>query len=255
MSKETTRTLFLCSLLLLVANWGLGFLDYFLSGTTYYVIKTGLLALIVFLAIHRPLRIKVPLQPKVGLLEQLRVNWLSLVYLFLISIPLLLLGLTKNQHYLPTALTVALGAGFIEEYLCRGILLQVALKDGIHSYKQVLQAVFVSSLIFGLAHLVNLRVQDLDVTLYQVYYATAMGVYFAAVVLRTGSLWWTIFIHFMIDLGTILATAGVESTSKPNGIAIGIWLVVMLIGLILIRPKQVQRLMATQTLANSEKIN
>ncbi|MER0123798.1 hypothetical protein ABQH43_08800 [Streptococcus sp. ZJ100] len=59
----------------------------------------------------------------------------------------------------------------------------------------------------------------------------------------------------MIDLGTILATAGFKSTSKPNGIAIGIWLVVMLIGLILIRPKQVQRLMATQTLANSEKIN
>ncbi|SUN08242.1 transposase [Streptococcus acidominimus] len=44
----------------------------------------------------------------------------------------------------------------------------------------------------------NLQTQALDVTLFQVYYAMAMGIYFAAVVIRTRSLWWAIFIHFIV---------------------------------------------------------
>ncbi|MGT2965515.1 CPBP family intramembrane glutamic endopeptidase, partial [Streptococcus acidominimus] len=74
----------------------------------------------------------------------------------------------------------------------------MALKDGLGSYKNVLQAVLISSLAFGLAHLGNLQTQALDVTLFQVYYAMAMGIYFAAVVIRTRSLWWAIFIHFIV---------------------------------------------------------
>ncbi|WP_242236797.1 CPBP family intramembrane glutamic endopeptidase [Streptococcus acidominimus] len=119
----------------------------------------------------------------------------------------------------------------------------MALKDGLGSYKNVLQAVLISSLAFGLAHLGNLQTQALDVTLFQVYYAMAMGIYFAAVVIRTRSLWWAIFIHFMIDFASILATTGVSSISKPTLIPILVWLFVMLVGFILIRPKQIQRMM------------
>ncbi|WP_172459326.1 hypothetical protein [Streptococcus acidominimus] len=47
----------------------------------------------------------------------------------------------------------------------------------------------------------------------------------------------------MIDFASILATAGVSSTSKPTLIPILVWLFVMLVGFILIRPKQIQRMM------------
>lgn len=243
MPRKALSQICLYSLLLLVANWGLNVLSYFLTGTTYYVIKTGLLALIFYLAGHRFLALKMPLKARFSLGEQLRVNWLNLIYLLFICIPLLIFGFMEHLDYLPIALVTALGAGFVEEYICRGILLQIAFKDGLHSYKNVLQAALISSLVFGLAHLGNLRTQALDVTLFQVYYAMAIGLYFAAVVIRTRSLWWTIFIHFMIDFASMLATAGVDSTSKPTLIPILIWLSVIIIALILIRPKQIQRLM------------
>ncbi|MGT2965571.1 hypothetical protein [Streptococcus acidominimus] len=49
--------------------------------------------------------------------------------------------------------------------------------------------------------------------------------------------------NYMIDFASILATAGVSSTSKPTLIPILVWLFVMLVGFILIRPKQIQRMM------------
>ncbi|MGT2950904.1 hypothetical protein BU202_06375 [Streptococcus cuniculi] len=246
MTKTSSQQLCLYGLLLLGANWGLGFLSYFFTGTTYYVIKTGLLACIFYLVGHHFLHLTMPLKARIGVGEQLRVNWINFVYLFLVCIPLLVFGLVEHLNYLPVALITALGAGFVEEYICRGILLQIAFKDGLHSYKNVLQAVLLSSLVFGLAHLGNLRTQPLDVTLFQVYYAMAMGIYFSAVVIRTRSLWWTIFIHFMIDFAAILATAGTDSTSKPRLVPFLIWLFVTVIAFILIRPKQIQRLIDKQ---------
>ena len=66
--------------------------------------------------------------------------------------------------------------------------------------KQILGAVLLSALFFGLAHLGNLTHQPLDATLFQVYYASAIGIFFAAIYLRTGSLWWTIILHFWLTL-------------------------------------------------------
>lgn len=246
MTKETRAQICWYGLLLFVANWALGFLSHFLPDMIYYILKTALLALLFYGLAHRYLHLSIPLKPQVGILEQIRVNCLSLVYLILISPFLLLQGFSENLSALPKALILALGAGFLEEYICRGILLQIAFKDGITSYKQVLEAVLLSSLIFGLAHLGNLRSQSLDVTLFQVYYATAIGIYFSSVVIRTRSLWWTIFIHFMIDFGSVLSTASTKATSHPKLVTILVWLAVSGVALFLIRPQQVQRIVSQE---------
>ncbi|MGT2965514.1 hypothetical protein [Streptococcus acidominimus] len=101
MSKRSFYQISLYSLLLLVANWSLSFLP---DGIYYYLIKTGLLALIFYLAGHRFLHLNMPLKVRVGLGEQLRVNWLNLLYLIFVCLPLLAFGFEEHQDYLPTAL-------------------------------------------------------------------------------------------------------------------------------------------------------
>ncbi|MFR2572126.1 MAG: type II CAAX prenyl endopeptidase Rce1 family protein [Streptococcus salivarius] len=88
-------------------------------------------------------------------------------------------GISKAPHMIGTALIIALGAGFFEEYVSRGLFLKLAFQDGVKSSKQVLGVVLLSALSFGLAHLGNLTHQPLNATLFQVYYATAIGIFYA----------------------------------------------------------------------------
>ena len=132
------------------------------------------------------------------------------------------------------------GAGFFEEYVSRGLFLKIAFQDGVKSSKQVLGVVLLSALSFGLAHLVNLTHQPLNATLFQVYYATAIGIFYAAIYLRTGSLWWTIVLHCLIDFASVLlsqSTQAAPATSVWNFI---VWLPLIAIGLFLIRPKKLK---------------
>lgn len=69
----------------------------------------------------------------------------------------------------------------------------------------MLGIVFLLSWFFGLARLENLTHQPLDATLVQVYYASATCIFFSAIYLRTGSLfWWTIVLHFLVIFTSFL---------------------------------------------------
>ena len=156
-----------------------------------------------YFIVQRRLGLKIKSTKKISWSETLSVCWLVLLadFFFLSAVAL---GISKAPHMIGTALIIALGAGFFEEYFFRGLFLKLAFQDGIRSSKQVLGVVFLSAIFFGLAHLGNLTHQPLNATLFQVYYATAYGIFFAAIYLRTGSLWWTIILHFLIDFGSVL---------------------------------------------------
>ena len=97
-----------------------------------------------------------------------------------------------------------------------------------------------TAIIFGLAHLGNLTHQPLNATLFQVFYATAIGIFFAAIYLRTGSLWWTIILHCLVDFASVLlsqSTQAAPATSIWNFI---FWLPLIALGLFLIRPKKLK---------------
>ena len=98
------------------------------------------------------------------------------------------LDISKAPHMIGFVLIIALKAGFFEEYVFRGFFLKLAFQDGIRFSKHVLEGGFLSSLLFGLARLENLTHQPLDATLVQVYSASAIGIFFATIHLRTGSL-------------------------------------------------------------------
>ncbi len=99
------------------------------------------------------------------------------------------------------AVSMAL-VGFVEELLFRGFLFKAMLKDG-----NVKAAVIVSSITFGLGHILNLFTgQDLIETLDQVVFAVAAGFVFTLVFYKSGSLLPGILAHSFIDASSVFAS-------------------------------------------------
>ena len=88
--------------------------------------------------------------------------------------------------------------GFAEEMIFRGFLFKAMLKDG-----RIKAAIIVSSVTFGLGHIVNLFVgQDLIETLNQMVFAVAVGFLFTMAYYKGGSLWPCIIAHSVIDVSS-----------------------------------------------------
>ena len=92
--------------------------------------------------------------------------------------------------------------GFVEELLFRGFLFKAMLRDG-----NVKAAVIVSSVTFGLGHILNLFTgQDLVETLNQVVFAVVVGFVFMFVFYKSGSLLPGILAHSFIDASSVFAS-------------------------------------------------
>ncbi len=118
---------------------------------------------------------------------------------YLWFVPLILLltvnlwhGVQMNKSPQETAFYVVsmLLVGFLEEVIFRGLLFKAMCPNGIKS------AFIVSSLTFGIGHIVNLlNGAELLPTLLQVCYAVAIGFLFTLIVYKGKSLWPCILTH------------------------------------------------------------
>ena len=151
-------------------------------------------------------------------------------------------GSLTAPQMIPQALLIALGAGFMEEYLFRGLLIKSVLKDKIRSFQQVWGTVLLSSFFFGLTHLGNALYQPLDATLFQVYYAMILGILFAAITLRMGNLWWTIILHFLIDFASITISQGTQAQAATSIWQFIIFLPILLYSIFLLRPRKIAQM-------------
>lgn len=123
----------------------------------------------------------------------------------LFYIPLLVLltanlwyGVVMNMSPLETVLYVLsmFCVGFLEELIFRGLLFHAMAKDGVKS------AMIVSSVTFGIGHIVNLingSGAELLPNLLQVMYAVAVGFAFVMIYCRTGSLMPCIIVHSVFN--------------------------------------------------------
>lgn len=90
--------------------------------------------------------------------------------------------------------------GFLEEVIFRGLLFQAMRPEGEKT------AILVSSLTFGVGHIVNLLLgAPLFETLLQLVYASAIGFCFTAVFIRSGSLLPCILAHAVTNATSILS--------------------------------------------------
>ena len=131
-------------------------------------------------------------------------------------VPLIILA-TENlwngvtlSNYSPTGtvcrVVCMLCVGFVEEVIFRGLLFKAMAKNNLKS------AVIVSSVTFGIGHLVNLfngSGMDLADNILQIIFAVAVGFLFVTIFYRSGSLLPCIIAHFSINtLSTFSNGAG-----------------------------------------------
>ena len=121
-------------------------------------------------------------------------------------------GISLNLSLLETIFYIIsmLLVGFLEEIIFRGLLFKAMCKDNVKS------AIIVSSVTFGIGHIVNLingSGADLFSNLLQVGYAIAAGFLFTIIFYKTKSLIACIVTHGVLNALSILAN---EAASTPG---------------------------------------
>lgn len=107
--------------------------------------------------------------------------------------------LTWDGPWFFYAASIAISAGVAEEIMCRGIPMGNGMRN-IHSRKQMLGLLFLTSAVFGMLHITNLLDgSDLTGVMCQALHATGMGFFFGALYLRTGSIIPSIVMHTIHD--------------------------------------------------------
>ena len=120
MTKKETRTLILFGVSIIFANLVLRLLLKPLPEEIAFLIKTLGLGCGYYFLVHKRLGLKIKSTKKISWSETLSVCWLVLLAdFFYLSAGAF--GIIKAPHMIGTALTIALGAGFFEEYVSRGL--------------------------------------------------------------------------------------------------------------------------------------
>ena len=144
----------------------------------------------------------------------------------LFYIPLVLLvstnlwfGVSMNLTILETVLYMLsmLLVGFLEEIIFRGLLFQAMCKDDVKT------AMIVSSVTFGVGHIVNLfngSGADLFSNLLQVCYAMAAGFLFTMLFYKTKSLWACIITHGVLNALSVFANEAAMTPAKEGMTAV-----------------------------------
>ena len=123
-------------------------------------------------------------------------SWLYFLPLALLASTNFWGGVALNMTVLETVLYILamLCVGFLEEVIFRGLLFNALRKDNL------VRAVIISSLTFGIGHIINLlNGAEVLATLLQIVYATAAGFLFTVIFLCSGSLLPCIITHSAIN--------------------------------------------------------
>ena len=153
-----------------------------------------------------------------NLLECLKFGWLFPAFLI---VEVLIGGspLSALSHVTFTSAIIALllgaAAGFGEELTFRSILANNMMTAWINKKNGIYTAMFVSSVIFGLAHAGNALITgSVAGVAWQVGYAFALGALFCAMFFRTKNIWGCIIMHTFVDFVSFLFAGG--STTAEN---------------------------------------
>ena len=160
---------------------------------------------------------------------------------FLFYIPLFIListnvwfGVKLNYNFLESLLNVLsmLCVGFAEEMIFRGFLFKAMEKDSVKA------AVIVSSVTFGIGHLINLLssgVDNLLPNICQVLYATAVGFLFVIMFYKGGSLIACILTHSLVNALSIFQNIVAVQGVNEILVSIAIIIVAVVYSLVLLK--------------------
>lgn len=118
-----------------------------------------------------------------------------------------------------------LSVGLMEEFVFRGLILGLLYEKWGATRRGIAKAALASGLLFGVEHLLNLFAapQMRVYTLVQAVGAGMIGVYFASVYLRCGSLWPLVAAHAMYDLMLLAPTMFFPNLAEAVATDIPLW--------------------------------
>ena len=149
-------------------------------------------------------------------------------------------GITMNLSPAKTIFYMVsmLFVGFLEEIIFRGLLFVEMCKDNVKT------AVVVSSVTFGIGHIVNLfngSEVDLFSNLLQVVYAIAAGFLFTIIFMRTKSLWPCIITHSVLNALSIFSNESAMTPAKELIGAIALMIIPMVYSWYILRNWDVEK--------------
>ena len=132
------------------------------------------------------------------------VTYLCIIVTIIISIssfPANSFTIPNTPGLLITVLHPLIGTGLFEEVLFRGLILKLLLVAFGDSKKGIIKAVIISSILFGMVHIGNVIAgAGLLPTIFNIIGAVLVGVFYAALYIRTKNLWVVIILHAITNL-------------------------------------------------------
>ncbi|MFH5811730.1 lysostaphin resistance A-like protein [Companilactobacillus sp. FL22-1] len=129
-----------------------------------------------------------------NLFEQLMTAMPAIIIIGLLDYPVLF---EADFQVKIRAIVICLLVGLAEEYVFRGLLIALFLKL---TQNRAFLTVVVSSLIFGLIHVTNLKALPIGYVSVQVIFAAAIGILFGTIYLKTKNLTLVIVLHALRDM-------------------------------------------------------
>jgi len=166
--------------------------------------------------------------------DSLKLGWPLLAIALIYLILNIVMGIVEGAKFdIPTILNLAtycLLIGLVEEFLCRGWLLNEFLERFSNNKKNIITSIILSSIIFGFIHIFNVAVgQSLADTLVQVLSATFIGIIFGLIYYKTKNIWSIVLIHAIWDFCVMLgeSTKFVDCVAGPVNSTIIIYLIIV----------------------------
>ena len=128
--------------------------------------------------------------------------------------------------------------GFFEELTFRGCALMLLLKSRTKTKLRIFMAIFWSSVVFGVVHLVNIFTSSPGAVIMQIGYSSLIGALCCTILLETGNIWLCVFTHALYNFAGGVIPAFGEGTiwTGPEiaitaivGVAVAIYSVVRFI--------------------------
>lgn len=136
---------------------------------------------------------------------------LSLPTFIFVAFNVFNLAIDGNVNFQLGLIVLGFTPGVCEEVQFRGLLVPNFIRI-LNKRSGIYVALIVTSVLFGAVHIGNIFVgADVGTSFYQAFYAFALGMVFAAVLIRTGNLWAGIIVHGLIDTTAFMSSSALES--------------------------------------------
>ena len=143
--------------------------------------------------------------------------WPFIIYWIITAIVLMIDGIFELKPLSMATIYASVTAGIAEELVFRHGMGSTMMRN-LNRKDQIVKICLISSIVFGLFHLLNLaQGADLVSTLIQAVTASSLGVFFCAIYYSSGNLLPGIILHAVHDIYAISVT----STVSENGIVMG----------------------------------